>query len=56
MDKIGAYILDEKGNLMPDMNDPAMAQRYKQGLLKEQQEQKETIKKRREVKENAIDE
>lgn len=42
----GAYRIDEKGNLVPDENDEAMAKRH--GLKKQE------VKKAKEVKENAI--
>ncbi len=42
MEKIGAYVIDEKGNAVPDPDDEAMAQRH--GIKKTVKKDKDKIK------------
>jgi len=45
-EKVGAYVLDENGDMIPDLNDEAMSKRYNL---------KKTFKKKdKEVKEDAV--
>ncbi len=52
-EKVGAYIIDAEGNLIPDLNDEAMKNRHMKEPEVKWHEKKNQSK---EVKENAISE